>query len=77
MRVSYKGMDKNYPYRVAEISFNENERTKIDKVVDLLEKEGWIIDTVTDGYYLCEVEDRSEYDDFVLDWKKAKKEAAV
>ena len=72
MRINYKGMDKDYPYRVAEIFFNENEQIKVDKVIELLEKEGWKIDTVTDGYYLCGIEDYDEYKLFMNDWKNAK-----
>lgn len=75
MRVSYKGMDKNYPYRVAEIYYDEErEQELVDETIDLM-KEWWDIEYVTNEYCICPVEDRDDYNAFMKDWKECKKEA--
>ncbi len=74
MTINYKGMDKDFKYRVAEINFNENEMELMERLAFWLEKvKGYSVDIVTDGYALVEVEDINEYKEFVKDYKEGKK----
>lgn len=74
MKVNYKGMDKNFEYRIAEINFNEDEMNLMKRLGFWLEKvKGWEVDIVTDDYALVEVEDMNEYKEFVKDYKEGKK----
>lgn len=74
MKVNYKGTDKNFEYRIAEINFNEDEMNFMERLTFWLEKvKGWKVDIVTDDYALVEVEDINEYKEFVKDYKAGKK----
>lgn len=81
MRVSYKGADKDYNYRVAEICFdeeNENEVKTMNNIVYLMKiKGGYDIEIVTDGYACCEVDDREDYEEFVRLYKEIKHNAMI
>ena len=72
MRVNYKGMDKDYKYRIAEINFEESESEKVKFMVAAMAERGYRIDII-DTWAACEVEDKDEYRDFMKDWKKVKK----
>lgn len=73
MRVDYKGSEKGFDYRLAEITYEETEARTFERIVKVLEIKGWNVDTVTDGYALVEVADREEYRVFVADWKEVKR----
>lgn len=74
MKVNYKGMDKNFEYRIAEINFNENEMKLMERLAFWLERiKGYNIDIVTDSYAIVQVEDMTEYKEFVKDYKEGKK----
>lgn len=74
MKINYKGMDKNFEYRIAEINFNENEMKLMERLAFWFEKvKGWKVDIATDDYALVEVEDMNEYKEFVKDYKEGKK----
>ena len=73
MKVNYKGTDNEYNYRVAEITYNEKEVTLFERTSNLMGIKGWTIDTVSDGYAVCEVDDREQYKAFMEDWKASKK----
>lgn len=75
MTVTYKGMTSDYPYRVAEINFNEEtETTLVNRVVFFMEKvKGYQVDIATSGYALCEVEDKQEFITFSREWREAVK----
>lgn len=73
MTVNYKGSDKEYNYRVAEISFDENEEKKIERIAFAMSVKGWDINVVTDGYANCEVNDYEAYKMFMADWKECKR----
>lgn len=73
MKVKYKGTDPNYPYRVAEIGYEEKEEKTIEDIADLMTEYGWKIDIVGCGYASCEVDDIDDYKSFMEDWKECKK----
>ncbi len=74
MTVNYKGMDKNFNYRLAEINFDdEKEQRLMDRIEQVMRIKGYEINQVTDGYAACEVESMDEYKDFVRDYKEVKK----
>lgn len=74
MTVNYKGMDKDFDYRLAEISFDEDtEQTLMDKIEQVMNIKGWKLNQVTNGYASCEVENMDEYKEFVRDYKEVKK----
>lgn len=73
MRVDYKGIDADYDYRVAEISFNDAEADKVERIVFAMSVRGWDIDIVTDGYAVCEVDSYQEYREFMQDWKECRR----
>lgn len=75
MRVNYKGMDKNFDYRVAEINFDgDTELTLMERIAFFLNRvKGYSVDIITDGYALVEVDNMREYKEFVMDYKEAKK----
>lgn len=76
MTVTYKGMEKDvFEYRVAEINFNEEKELNIvERVVSFMEKvKGYEIDVITEGYAVCEVEDRNEFKMFAKEWREAVK----
>ncbi len=74
MTVNYKGMDKDFDYRLAEISFDEDaEQTLMDRIEQVMNIKGWDLSQITNGYASCEVENKDEYNDFVRDYKQVKK----
>lgn len=76
MKVSYKGKDSDFDYRVAQISYddyNEKETNILFGTASLMEKLGWKIDIVGCGYASCEVDDIDDYRSFMQDWKECKK----
>lgn len=73
MTANYKGMEDGYEYRIAEISFDDNETKKMERIAFAMEIKGWNIDIVTDGYAMCEVSDKAEYKEFMQDWKECKR----
>lgn len=75
MRVNYKGMSKDYEYRIVEINFDsEDEQILADRLFFFLDRiKGWSIDVVAEGYAICKVEDKEEYHCFVNDYKSARK----
>ena len=77
LRVDYKGMDIDLDYRIAEISFTEDELEKVEYMTKVMKIKGWKIDVVTDGYAQCEVEDKEDYKSFMEDWKEVKKSVAL
>lgn len=77
MRVNYKGMDKDYEYRIAEISFDEEEFNKVCYISKVMAIKGWDIVVSTDTYATCEVENIEQYKDFMRDWKEVKKSVAL
>ena len=77
MIVNYKGIDKEFNYRVAEINFSEDEIAKVEYITKVMSIKGWEINIVTDGYAVCEVERKEDYKDFMRDWKEVKKSVAL
>lgn len=73
LNVSYKGMDKGFQYRVADINFSDDEMHKVERIAFLMGITGWLIDIVSDGYAQCEVDNRECYEDFMKDWKACKR----
>jgi hypothetical protein len=73
MRISYKGKDDHYRYRIAEISYKDEELEKVDKLIALMEDKDWYIQNVSLGYALCVVENKEDYKELVKDWKLCKK----
>lgn len=77
MRVNYKGMDKDYEYRVAEINYDEEESKKVEYIAKVMYIKGFEIKIVCDGYACCEVDNIEEYKNFMKDWKEVKKSVAL
>ena len=74
MTVNYKGMDARFEYRLAEIIFDEEKEQKFyNRLEQVMRIKGWDLNLVTDGYASCEVENISEYKQFVSDYKEVKK----
>ena len=74
MTVNYKGMDAGFEYRLAEIIFDEEKEQKFyNRLEQVMRIKGWDLNLVTDGYASCEVENISEYKQFVSDYKEVKK----
>ena len=73
MRVSYKGMDKDFQFRLAEIYFKEEETETVDKMISLMHEKGWHYFSMFTDYGQHEVEDFEEYREFMKDWKDCKK----
>lgn len=74
MTVNYKGMDKDFNYRLAEINFNEDtEQRLIDRMEQVMRIQGYEINQVTNGYAQCEVENFDDYKQFVKEYKKTKR----
>ena len=73
MKVRYKGTDPNYPYRVAEIGYEEKEEQTLESIAGIMTDFGWKIDIVGCGYANCEVDDIDDYKSFMEDWKECKK----
>lgn len=74
MTVNYKGMDTGFKYRLAEINFDEEKEQKFyNRLEQVMRIKGWNLNLVTEGYASCEVENISEYKQFVSDYKEVKK----
>ena len=77
MTINYKGATKDYDYRIAEISYNDEDKKEkelIDRLVFFMNRiKGWDLTNVTAGWAVCEVENKKEYELFKADYKKAKK----
>lgn len=73
MRVNYKGCGRDFNFRVAEISFTENELRTMERIEKAMNVKGWDLNIITDGYASCKVDDYEEYTEFVEDYKNAKK----
>lgn len=74
MTVNYKGMDKDFDYRLAEINFDEDtEQTLMNRIEKVMNIKGYALNQVTNGYASCEVENMNEYKEFVRDYKEVKK----
>ena len=74
MTVNYKGMDAGFEYRLAEINFDEEQEQKFyNRLEQVMRIKGWNLNLVTEGYASCEVENISEYKQFVSDYKEVKK----
>lgn len=77
MTINYKGISKDYKYRIAEISYNEDDKKDTElaeRVTFFLERiKGWDIEVGVSGWMFCEVESMDEYKDFKKDYKEAKK----
>lgn len=78
MRVNYKGMDVDYPYRIAEINYDdEEEYEKVEHMIKIMANKGWNIVNGVAGWASCEMADMHEYKEFIKDWKEAKKSVAL
>jgi len=73
MTVTYKGAEKALPWRLAEVSFSDDEWTLALRMEKLLRIKGWDFEVVTDGYGACKVNDIDEYKEFVGDYKEVKR----
>lgn len=73
MRVNYKGMDIELNSRYVEIYYKDEEFEKVEKLINLMNNEGWNIKNGVMGFATCEIEDREEYRYFMKDWKTVKK----
>lgn len=60
MRISYKGRSKDYDYRVAEVTFNDEnkkEQTIVERAIFFLERtKGYRIDMPVPGYAICKAQ---------------------
>lgn len=72
MKVSYKGMDRELNSRYVEIYYKDEEFEKVEKLINLMNNEGWNIKNGVMGFATCEIEDREEYRYFMQDWKTVK-----
>ena len=77
MRVNYKGMDKDFEYRLAKINYDEEETKKVEYMIKIMSIKGWEIKNATEEYAYCEVENIEEYKEFMKDWKEVKKSVAL
>lgn len=74
MQVKYKGISKDFDYRVAEIYYTDNEQNILDRMcLGMSKTTNYRIDIVTDGYAICEVDDMNDFKDFCRLFKKWKK----
>lgn len=77
MTINYKGISNDYKYRIAEISYNEDDKKDTElaeRVTFFLEKiEGWNIEVSVPGWMFCEVESMDEHKDLKRLYKEAKK----
>lgn len=69
MTVNYKGYDKDFEYRLAEINFDEESEKEAElarRLAFFLERvKGYSIDNPVEGYMVCKVENMDEYKEFV------------
>lgn len=73
MTINYKGCTKDYPYRVAEINYREEEVELFNRLVFFLERISWEVESVTDGYALIQVDNFEQYKELVQDYKARKR----
>lgn len=76
MRVSYKGQDQDFRYRVAEIAYDDyddKEQTLLENTAELMKDRGWNINICGCGYASCEVDDIDDFRSFMSDWKECKR----
>lgn len=74
MTVNYKGMDKDFNYRIAEINYDDDtEQTLMNRIEQVMRIKGYEINNSVSGYATCEVEGMQEYRQFVRDYKEVKK----
>ena len=77
MKLSYVG-NRNRIYsngkRYAEIEYSDKEEDRAKKICQELRNLGWNVDDSVENWGACQVEDRAEFDDFMDDWKKLKKQ---
>ena len=79
MRVSYVGASKkqwgdSMKRRGAELTYEHEELPFVRAVAAAMEQDGW--DVMIDYEWgFCELESREDYNDFMADWKAAKKTA--
>ena len=78
MTINYKGsyenqFNHNKMGRLAEINCSEDEQVLFDRMAKLLAIHGWNLDNCVEGYACVEVMDRDEYNEFVEEYKAAKK----
>lgn len=73
MRVSYKGQDQDFGYRVAEIGYDDKELTLLENTAELMRECDWNIDICGCGYASCEVDDIDDFRSFMEDWKECKR----
>lgn len=75
MTINYKGISKDFDYRVAEIHFNDEKEVELmNRLAFWLEKvKGYTVDIVVDGYAVVEVENMDEYKEFKADYMVGKK----
>ena len=65
-----------YKDRAVELDYDyekDREEEKFFRVCALMKIKGWEIETGVEGWGLCRVEDRNEAQDFIRDWKEAKR----
>lgn len=81
MRINYKGMDKDFEYRIAEICFDEDNAKEVKTMNDIVYlmkmHHGYDIEIVTDGYATCVMEDYEDYKEFVKCYKYFKHHCAL
>lgn len=80
MRINYKGLfrDKTKEeHRLAEITFVESEERDYERMAQVMGIKGWDLQLVTDGYAMCEVANKEEFDMLMKDWKSVKKSVAL
>lgn len=74
MTVNYKGQDKDFEYRLAEIYFDEEkEQGLFERISRVMNIKGWNLEEISNGYASCLVESFEEYKAFVKDYKEVKK----
>lgn len=74
MVCTYKGKSAGYHYRIAEIGYADAEEDRFFRIVDRMSEFGWEIDTGVFGWGGCKVADKEEFNEFMIDWKQAKRE---
>ena len=74
MRVDYKGKSKDFNYRIAEVSFEDNELRLMERVEFALERvNGWKSSGICGNLCIFAVDDYEDYKSFVEDYKSIKK----
>lgn len=74
MKIGYKGMDKNFNYRIAEITYNEDSEDRImNRIIQVMLIHGYEISKVMEGYAVYKVDSMDEYREFCQKYKEIKK----